>query len=426
MMAVVVARLEASLEQVSNRITAGPDPADEHERLPDPEPVREHADQDHRDDVNPQVPVAEAIARPRSRRSGSRAESDGRVVEARRGDRDRRDHDIGLEELAERVLQRRLDVDALGLCLDQRPVPSSPSAGPAAAATARAGEIGAITNQPDVSADPVLVGVRTRGSWTTAGTVRLPTTETIRLEHWPARPEAHHRTRPTCGEKSDQRGSRHQADALDHADHEALDREHPLRSRLAAQRPLPVNSSPKTTRFARPSRSVSPANSEPKAPIRFPNARVRTKNVIICRFTRGVDVDTGTDIQLVGAHSGEHRDSQVHNAWPGVRVGVQAGGAIAMTLRSDPFVCSHTHATSPSGATHPVAQGSEVKISALCVQEVDTVSRNSEKAHRSRSYESGSSPACASSALKVLIRISLAPSGLSSRSVRSVSSTTRG
>ncbi len=54
----------------------------------------------------------------------------------------------------------------------------------------------------------------------------------------------------------------------------------------------PVNSNPKTTRFARPSRSVSPANSEPKAPIRFPNARVRTKKVkLICRFTR-ISVDT--------------------------------------------------------------------------------------------------------------------------------------
>ena len=55
---------------------------------------------------------------------------------------------------------------------------------------------------------------------------------------------------------------------------------------------MPVNNSPKTTRFARPSRSVRPANSEPKAPIRFPNARVITKNVkLMCRFWR-ISVDT--------------------------------------------------------------------------------------------------------------------------------------
>ncbi len=50
---------------------------------------------------------------------------------------------------------------------------------------------------------------------------------------------------------------------------------------------IPVNSSPNTTRLARPSRSVSPANSEPNAPIRFPNASVSTKNVkLMCRLTR--------------------------------------------------------------------------------------------------------------------------------------------
>ena len=38
----------------------------------------------------------------------------------------------------------------------------------------------------------------------------------------------------------------------------------------------PVNSSPNTTRLARPSRSPSPAASEPNAPIRAPKAIVIT------------------------------------------------------------------------------------------------------------------------------------------------------
>ncbi len=49
----------------------------------------------------------------------------------------------------------------------------------------------------------------------------------------------------------------------------------------------PVNSSPNTTRLARPSRSVIPANSEPNAPISAPNASVSTKNVkLMCRLVR--------------------------------------------------------------------------------------------------------------------------------------------
>ena len=38
----------------------------------------------------------------------------------------------------------------------------------------------------------------------------------------------------------------------------------------------PVNSRPKTTRLLRPTRSVRPANSEPKAPRRFPKASAVT------------------------------------------------------------------------------------------------------------------------------------------------------
>ncbi len=37
---------------------------------------------------------------------------------------------------------------------------------------------------------------------------------------------------------------------------------------------MPVTNSPITTMLVRPRRSVSPAKSEPKAPIRFPIARV--------------------------------------------------------------------------------------------------------------------------------------------------------
>jgi hypothetical protein len=39
---------------------------------------------------------------------------------------------------------------------------------------------------------------------------------------------------------------------------------------------MPANNSPNTTRFARPYRSVRPANSEPKAPIKLPTATVAT------------------------------------------------------------------------------------------------------------------------------------------------------
>jgi hypothetical protein len=38
----------------------------------------------------------------------------------------------------------------------------------------------------------------------------------------------------------------------------------------------PVKNSPNTTRLARPNRSASPANSDPNAPIRAPNATVTT------------------------------------------------------------------------------------------------------------------------------------------------------
>ena len=50
---------------------------------------------------------------------------------------------------------------------------------------------------------------------------------------------------------------------------------------------IPVNSSPNTTMLARPSRSPSPATSEPNAPIRAPKATVSAKNVkLMCRLTR--------------------------------------------------------------------------------------------------------------------------------------------
>ena len=59
---------------------------------------------------------------------------------------------------------------------------------------------------------------------------------------------------------------------------------------------IPLMSSPKTSRLARPSRSASPANSEPNAPIRFPTARITTKNVkLMCTLTSSsVDTDPPT------------------------------------------------------------------------------------------------------------------------------------
>ena len=54
----------------------------------------------------------------------------------------------------------------------------------------------------------------------------------------------------------------------------------------------PANSSPNTTRLARPNRSASPANSEPNAPISAPKASVSTKNVKLMWRLTSSSVDT--------------------------------------------------------------------------------------------------------------------------------------
>jgi hypothetical protein len=55
---------------------------------------------------------------------------------------------------------------------------------------------------------------------------------------------------------------------------------------------IAVKNRPNTTRLARPSRSVIPANSEPNAPISAPNASVSTKNVKLMFRLARISVDT--------------------------------------------------------------------------------------------------------------------------------------
>ena len=57
----VVTGMVARLQQVDHGHHRGQHAADHHERLTDPEPVGDHPDQDHRDDVEAPVPVAQPV-----------------------------------------------------------------------------------------------------------------------------------------------------------------------------------------------------------------------------------------------------------------------------------------------------------------------------------------------------------------------------
>ncbi len=122
--------------------------------------------------------------------------------------------------------------------------------------------------------------VQNRGSPTTAGMVALPTTATIRLPSTgPLVQKPMAVARPTCGEKSRisagvatrQMPSTKLTTKLTMVNGHLL----VVAGRMKATA-TPVNSSPNTTMLARPSRSPSPASSEPNAPISAPNAIVTT------------------------------------------------------------------------------------------------------------------------------------------------------
>ena len=126
--------------------------------------------------------------------------------------------------------------------------------------------------------------------------VALPTTATIRLPATgPAVQNPIAVARPTCGEKSRISAgvATRQMPSTRPTPKLAIPNAHRLvvagRTKAVS---TPVTSRPPTTRLARPSRSASPANSEPNAPIRFPTARITTKNVkLICR-SASTRVDT--------------------------------------------------------------------------------------------------------------------------------------
>jgi len=122
--------------------------------------------------------------------------------------------------------------------------------------------------------------VQNRGSVTTAGMVALPTTATIRLPSTgPLVQNPMAVARPTCGEKSliSAGVATRQTPSTKLTTNHAMVNAHLLvmAGRTKATN-TPVNRSPNTTRLARPSRSVSPANSEPNAPISAPKASVST------------------------------------------------------------------------------------------------------------------------------------------------------
>ena len=138
--------------------------------------------------------------------------------------------------------------------------------------------------------------VQNRGSLMTAGMVAVPTTETIRLPiTGPLVQKPMAVARPTCGEKSlisAGVATRHMPSTKPTTKLSMVNVHLSVAAGMMNATNTAVNRSPKTTRLARPSRSVIPANSEPNAPISAPNASVSTKNVkVMCRLLR-MSVDT--------------------------------------------------------------------------------------------------------------------------------------
>ena len=122
--------------------------------------------------------------------------------------------------------------------------------------------------------------VQNLGSCTTAGMVALPTTATMRLPRTgPPVQKPMAVARPTWGEKSRISAgvaTRQTPSMMPSTKNPMLNAHLLVTAGMMKAVNTPVSSSPPTTRLARPHRSASPANSEPKAPIRFPKARITT------------------------------------------------------------------------------------------------------------------------------------------------------
>ena len=122
--------------------------------------------------------------------------------------------------------------------------------------------------------------VQNCGLVTIAGMVAVPTVATIRLPiTGPLVQKPMAVARPTCGEKSRISAgvaTRHMPSTNETTKLSMVKGHLLVAAGMMKATNTPENSSPNTTRLARPNRSVSPANSEPNAPIRAPNATVTT------------------------------------------------------------------------------------------------------------------------------------------------------
>ena len=334
----VVARVVAGLLQVDHGHDRGYHPADHHERLAHPEPVRDEADQDHRDDVEPPVPVAQPVGvldrEPEHGRQVDHGEPDGGVVDQQH-DRygDRGDDDVGLEQLAERVLQCRLDVllgQALGPGLDQRAVMQ----GHHQLVAQRRGQFPQPDerdhehDQPGDAADAVLVGPEPGVGHDRGNGGAAHHRHDQAAHHRAAGPEAHGRGPAHLrGEVADQRGGGHQADALDEADHEGRDGERPLagHGRDYEEREHPGEQQPDHHHVG-PAEPVAKAGAQraerpDQGPEGYRQREEREAHVQVDQVQRG---HRAAHVQLVVQRDrGQYRDGQVHHPGPGIRISVQ-------------------------------------------------------------------------------------------------------
>src|ERR1700677_1514084 len=226
----------AGLLQIDDGHHGRQDAADHHERLPYVEPVGDDPDQDDPDDVEAPVPVAKPVGvLDREVEHGDEVddgEADRGVVDQQHDrDGDGGDDDVRLEQLPERVPQSRLDVDPLGPGLDQRAVPRRHHQ----LVPQLRGELlqpdqgDREDDDPDSAADAVFGRPEPRVADDRRNGGTADDRHDQAAQDRAAGPEAH-RGGPSHlrGEVADQRGSGDQADALDHADREALDAEDPL------------------------------------------------------------------------------------------------------------------------------------------------------------------------------------------------------
>src|SRR5215469_15258297 len=226
----------ADLPQVDHDHNRSENTAYHHERLADPEPVRQHANANQRNDVEAPFPVAETVGVLESNAEHSSHEDHeeadcGVVDQEHHGDRDRRHDNVCLQQLPPRVLQRLLNVDPLGPRFDQRTVPHRHHelVTKLRRQLPQAEERDRENEQTYDAADFVLVRPEPRrGDYGRDG-VGADDRDDQAAQDRAAGPEPHGRgTADLWGEVTDQRRGRHQANAFDDADNKALDRVGPL------------------------------------------------------------------------------------------------------------------------------------------------------------------------------------------------------